>query len=131
MRRTIRQNGVHSRNQDMTVDEPNVEPVGTSPGSKPTEAASSDPGVDSQAPLLSDRSKEPADREFLDDLAAANRFKSFLVGRGRPVTFGTSAGLGSLLTEFGTDLKEYENQVREGFFRRLKRKSFLSRRTEK
>jgi hypothetical protein len=54
-----------------------------------------------------------ADDQFLDDLGAVGRFKTFLIGRGRPVSDEVSAGIGKLLTTFVSDLEKYENHTRE------------------
>jgi hypothetical protein len=54
-----------------------------------------------------------ADNQFLDDLSAAVRFKSFLVGRGRPVSSDVSKGLGKLVSLFAAELEEFERQTRD------------------
>ena len=63
-------------------------------------------------PLVEDQTRD-ADHQFLDDLGAVGRFKTFLVGRGRPVSDEVSAGIGKLLTTFVTDLEKYEAQIRD------------------
>jgi hypothetical protein len=70
--------------------------------------------ADSKAtqPLVEDLDRE-ADYQFLDDLGAVGRFKTFLVGRGRPVSDEVSAGIGKLLTAFVRDLERYEDQIRD------------------
>jgi len=71
----------------------------------------SDPSSPLEKAPLSDGNELQADAEFLSDLAAAARFKTFLVGRGRPVSLETSVGLGKLFTEFSEDLEDHERKV--------------------
>jgi hypothetical protein len=56
-----------------------------------------------------------ADEQFLDDLSAANRLKSFLVGRGQQLSQDTSRDIGQLLLIFGGDIKQYEQNIRDQF----------------
>jgi hypothetical protein len=56
--------------------------------------------------------KEPADVQFMDDLSAANRFKSFLVGAGAGVPSDVLRGLGALSSAFSDDVSKYESYLR-------------------
>jgi hypothetical protein len=50
-----------------------------------------------------------ADYQFLDDLSAASRFKTFLVGTGAKVPDDILKGLATLVAVFSDDLSEFEN----------------------
>jgi hypothetical protein len=51
------------------------------------------------------------DQQFLDDLSAANRLKSFLVGRGQRISEDASRGIAQLVSDFASDLAEYESRA--------------------
>jgi hypothetical protein len=74
---------------------------------------------------LVNASNERADDQFLDDLSAAGRFKTFLVSRGRPVSAEVSEGIGRLLSAFSDDLKFFEHQtrIRNSWWEMLKARS--------
>ena len=68
--------------------------------------------VDKDSALSDNSTRYIADSDFLSDLAAANRFKTFLLGRGRAVTQETSVGIAKLVAEFSEDLDWHERHVR-------------------
>jgi hypothetical protein len=49
----------------------------------------------------------------LDDLGAANRFKSFLIGSGVEVAKEVTEGLANLVSAFSEELDAFERKVRE------------------
>jgi hypothetical protein len=53
------------------------------------------------------------DRQFVDDLVAANRFKTFLVARGAPVPKEVLKGLGDLSSDFSPDIDRFIEDVKE------------------
>lgn len=63
------------------------------------------------------------DSQFVDDLVAANRFKTFLVGRGVDVPERVLEGLGGLMTQFKDSVKTFqqfadeESRMRKGIWR--------------
>jgi hypothetical protein len=56
--------------------------------------------------------KIAAEEQFLDDLSAANRCKTFLVGVGAGVPNDVLKGLGALTSAFSGDLAIYEARFR-------------------
>jgi hypothetical protein len=52
-----------------------------------------------------------ADQAFIDDLVAADRFKSFLVGRGVDIPKDVLEGLAALSTVFADDIAEYHDEA--------------------
>lgn len=53
------------------------------------------------------------DSQFIDDLVAANRFKTFLVGRGVDVPERVLEGLGGLMTHFKDDVEAFKKVADE------------------
>jgi hypothetical protein len=72
-----------------------------------------DAGTFAQAGELVENFGVQADAQFLDDLGAVSRFKTFLLSRGRPVGPEVSEGVAKLMTTFLPDLKRHELLVRD------------------
>src|SRR4051794_20021035 len=49
-----------------------------------------------------------ADAKFIDDLIAANSFKSFLIGIGEDIPNEVLQGLSELVTYFNEDIREFQ-----------------------
>jgi hypothetical protein len=62
---------------------------------------------------VAEKPESPPDDQFLDDLSAAIRLKSFLVGAGREVPKDVTKGMAELVAVFDEDIRAYERRVRE------------------
>jgi hypothetical protein len=78
-----------------------------------TDATLSDKGTFVEADRLVEDFEAQADAQFLDDLGAVSRFKTFLLSKGRPVDPDVSEGVAKLVTTFLPDLKQHELLVRD------------------
>lgn len=68
------------------------------------------------------------DEQFIGNLVAADRFKTFLVGRGVEVPFGVSRGISELVSAFANDIARAEALVKEeGVLPRRRRRVEKSR----
>lgn len=73
----------------------------------------SQPSAPQASPSLNAKTQLGGDDQFLDDLSAASRMKSFLVGRGIEVSSEISAGISTLLSKFYRDTQNYEEKMRK------------------
>lgn len=76
-----------------------------------TDAASADSfSTDVQPAFI--ENEDGFDSQFLDDLVAANRFKTFLSGKGVDISYEISHGLATLVTAFASDIAAFARQYR-------------------
>jgi hypothetical protein len=82
-----------------------VQPINVeSPPESATSAASN-------KTLVEPYSGDQVDTQFIDNLVAADRFKTFLVGRGVEVPFGVSRGISELVSAFASDIAKARGDV--------------------
>jgi hypothetical protein len=81
---------------------------------QPTTEAESAPQSDtSAATLVESDSDSKFDQQFIDNLVAADRFNTFLVGRGVEVPFDVSNGISELVSAFANDIAKAEAIMKE------------------
>jgi hypothetical protein len=96
----------------MSDQQPPARPQAAQAG-QPSESASSRPSDFAElAPSMASSSEvtsaSQTDEQFIDDLVAANRFKTFLVGRGADVPPEVSKGLAQLVSQFADEIAEFD-----------------------
>jgi hypothetical protein len=91
------------------VEEPIIMPKTAQAESAPQSATPAAPNKT----LIEPDSGPESDGQFIDNLVAADRFKTFLVGRGVEVPFGVSQGISELVSAFAHEIARAEELVKE------------------